>query len=63
MPNTDLETQVRIREALTRNEYARYIIAGFRSTMPTLVSVWDYLEDALNDAVIIAALIESGDAR
>jgi hypothetical protein len=58
MPNTDPETRARIQETITRNEYARHIIAGFRSTMPTLADVWNYLDDALNDVLILNALLD-----
>jgi hypothetical protein len=58
MSNTNPGTRARIQEAITRNEYARRIIAGFRSDMPTLATVWDYLEDALNDVLILDALLK-----
>lgn len=55
MPDTSQETRIQIQEAITRNEYARRIIAGFRSAMPTLADVWDYLDDALNDVLVLNA--------
>lgn len=47
--NTDLQ------EAITRNETARHIIAGFSATMPTLDDVWRHLDGALNDVLALSA--------
>jgi hypothetical protein len=58
MPSNDPETRTRIQETITRNEYARHIIAGFRSAMPTLADVWDYLDDALNDVLILNTFLD-----
>lgn len=57
MPNTPPRANIHLQEVDARNEYARRIIAGFRSAMPTLTYVWRYLEDALNDAVALATEI------
>lgn len=57
MPDMSRETRTLIQEANTRNEYACQIIAGFRSAMPTLADVWDDLQDALNDVLILNALL------
>lgn len=58
MPDTNPATRALIQEAITRNEYARHIIAGFRSDMPTLAAIWEYLDDALNDVLILGALLD-----
>src|SRR5579859_3181451 len=57
MPNNNPDTRIHILEAGTRNEYSRQIIAGFRSEMPTLANIWDYLEDALNDVLVSHVLL------
>jgi len=57
MTYTNPATHASIREAVTRNGYARQIIAGFRSAMPVMTPVWDYLEDALNDVLVLEALL------
>jgi hypothetical protein len=57
MPNTPPHANIRLQEVNTRNEYARRIIAGFRSAMPTVTEVWRYLEDALSDSLTLATEI------
>jgi hypothetical protein len=57
MPDTPQSIHIGLQEASTRNEYARRIIAGFRSAMPTLTDIWQYLEDALNDTLVLATEI------
>lgn len=57
MPDISRETRILIQEANTRNEYACQIIAGFRSAMPALAEIWDYLEDSLNDVRILDSLL------
>ena len=47
--NTDLQ------EAITRNETARRIVAGFSATMPTLDDIWRHLDGALNDVLALSA--------
>ena len=47
--NTDLQ------EAITRNETARRIVAGFSATTPTLGDIWRHLDGALNDVLTLAA--------
>jgi len=46
-------TGIRIEEVIIRNKMARQMLAGFRQSMPTLESVWRYLETAMNDAPAI----------
>lgn len=48
---------ISLQEVSTRNDYARHIIAGFASSMPALTDFWRYLQDALNDAVVLSAEI------
>jgi hypothetical protein len=55
MPNTPQRVDIDLEEVTTRNDTARHIIAGFATAMPTLADVWRYLEDALNDAPVLAA--------
>jgi len=57
MPDISSETRIHTQETITRNEYACRIIAGFRSAMPALAEIWDYLQDALNDVLILNALL------
>lgn len=54
MPDASPYIHVSLQEVSTRNEYARRIITGFRSAMPTLTDVWSYLEDVLSDALTLA---------
>jgi hypothetical protein len=56
MPDTSAGNPGLIPEVITRNEYARQIIAGFRQAMPALADIWDYLEDAINDVLILSTL-------
>lgn len=58
MPNTNPESRAHTQEALTRNEYACQLVAGFRSAMPAMAEIWDYLNDALNDVRVLDALIK-----
>jgi len=57
MTNASPYIYVRLQEVNTRNEYARRILTGFRSAMPTLTDVWRYLEDVLSDALMLATEI------
>jgi hypothetical protein len=57
MSNMSPENRVRIQEAVTRNEYACQIVAGFRSAMPALAETWDYLQDALGDVLVLDVLL------
>jgi hypothetical protein len=49
------------REVITRNDIARYIIAGFAAVTPTLAGAWRLVDTALAD--IPAALAALGRVR
>jgi hypothetical protein len=55
MPNTVPNTNIDLQEVSTRNDQARHIVAGFASAMPWLADIWEYLESALNDVLVLAA--------
>jgi hypothetical protein len=57
MPNTRPHTDINLQEVNTRNESARHIIAGFATAMPALTDIWQYLHDALLDALLLAGEI------
>ncbi len=55
MPNPVTYTNINLQEVNTRNDTARRIIAGFSSVMPALADIWQVIEDALNDALVLSA--------
>ena len=55
MPNTSPNINISLQEVSTRNDQARHIVAGFASAMPWLADIWEYLQSALNDVLILAA--------
>jgi hypothetical protein len=57
MPNTVPPVNISLREVSERNDNARHIIAGCASAMPTLADMWRYVQDALNDTVMLSAEI------
>jgi hypothetical protein len=57
MPNTDPHTHVNLQEVSARNDNARHIVAGCAAAMPTLTDMWRYLQDALDDALVLLAEI------
>jgi outer membrane murein-binding lipoprotein Lpp len=57
MPNTHPEPIINLQQISTRNTHARHIVAGCASALPTLAGMWHELDDALTDAVTLAAQI------
>ena len=55
MPNTVPNTNIDLQEISTRNSSARHIVAGFTAAMPTLTDIWQYLDQALDDALALSA--------
>lgn len=53
MPDPSRPGNIDLREIANRNDAARHIVAGFRTEMPTLAEIWRYVEDALDDALIL----------
>jgi hypothetical protein len=53
--NTPGNTRIDLQEVLARNDTASDITAGFSTAMPTLATVWHYIETALADTVMLAA--------
>ncbi len=53
MPDPSQPGNIALREIANRNDAARHIVAGFRTEMPTLAEIWRYVEDALDDALIL----------
>jgi len=57
MPNIVPLTNTDLQEFSARNDNARHIINGCASAMPTLAGMWQYLQEALNDAHTLTAEI------
>jgi ABC-type transporter Mla subunit MlaD len=57
MPNIVPLTNTDLHELNARNDNARHIIDGCASAMPTLADMWQYLQEALNDAHTLTAEI------
>lgn len=57
MTDTPGNTRIDLQEVYARNGMARDIIAGFSAEMPTLATVWSYLDIALADTLALATQI------
>ena len=57
MPNTVPHITINLQEISDRNSNARHIVTGCAAAMPTLGSMWQHLDDALNDAIALSAQI------
>ncbi len=57
MPNIHPEPITDLQQISTRNTHARHIVAGCASALPTLADMWQELDDALSDAVVLAAQV------
>jgi hypothetical protein len=57
MPNINPHITINLQEVSDRNSNARHIVAGCAAALPTLGNMWQYLEDALNDASALSAEI------
>ena len=53
MPNTHPNPEIDLHQINTRNDHARHIVAGCASALPTLADMWQDLDDALTDAVVL----------
>jgi len=52
-PSPDIDLQ----QINARNDPARHIVAGCAAALPTLADLWRPVDDALNDAVLLSALV------
>ena len=52
-PNPEIDLQ----QINARNDQARHIAAGCASALPALADMWRPIDDALNDAVLLSALV------
>lgn len=59
MSNTRPHIHIELREVSTRNDTARRVIAGFSTALPTLAEVWQYLDRALSDVILLSSEIVS----
>jgi hypothetical protein len=57
MPDTRPTAPIDLQQISTRNTYARHIVAGCASTLPTLADMWAELHDALRDTAALAAQV------
>jgi hypothetical protein len=57
MSQTSQNPDIDLQRISTRNTYARNIVAGFASVLPTLADWWKALTDALNDTTALAAQV------
>jgi hypothetical protein len=57
MPNTNPHINIDLEEVTATNDTARHIVAGFATASPTLASIWQYLENTLNDVPALTAEI------
>ncbi len=57
MPDTHPESITHPQQISTRNTHARHIVAGCASALPALAGMWQELDDALSDAVVLAAQV------
>jgi hypothetical protein len=52
-PSPDIDLQ----QINARNDQAHHIVAGCAAALPTLADLWRPVDDALNDAVLLSALV------
>ena len=57
MPNTHPNPEIDLQQINARNDQARHIMAGCASAMPDLADLWRPVDHALNDAVLLSALV------
>ncbi len=55
MPDTHQNASIDLQLISVRNEHAHQIVAGFASSIPALSYFWRYLDNALDDAVVLSA--------
>jgi hypothetical protein len=54
MPNTNQYIRIDLKRVSARNDTAHRIITGLRSATPTLAEVWQYLDSALDDLILLS---------
>jgi hypothetical protein len=57
MPQTNPDAITDLPQINTRNDQARDIVAGCALAMPMLADLWRHVDDSLNDAVLLSALV------
>ncbi len=57
MPHTHPNPEIDLQHINARNYQARHIAAGCAAALPTLADLWRPVDDALNDAVLLSALV------
>jgi len=57
MPHTDPNPEIDLQQINARNDTARGIAAYCASAMPALADLWRPVDNALNDAVLLSALV------
>jgi len=57
MTNTNPKPDINLAQISTRNTHARHIVLGCASALPALAAMWQELDDALSDAVLLSALV------
>src|SRR6266851_7405045 len=57
MPHTHPNPEIDLQQINARNDQARHIVAGCAAALPTLADLWRPVDDALNDAVLLSALV------
>ena len=55
MTDTSGPTRIDLQEVHARNRTARDIVAGFSAEMPTLATIWHYIQTALADTITLTA--------
>jgi hypothetical protein len=57
MSDTRQNVSIDLPQISTRNAHARHIVAGCAAALPTLADMWQDLDDALSDVIILAAQV------
>jgi hypothetical protein len=57
MTHTSPNTGIDLQQINARNDQARHVVAGCASAMPTLAALWQPVDDALSDAILLSALV------
>jgi hypothetical protein len=57
MPHTNPNHEIDLQQINARNDRARALAAHWASAMPDLGDLWRPVDDALNDAVLLSALV------
>ena len=57
MPHANPNPEIDLHQINARNDQARHIVAGCASAVQTLADMWQAVDDALSDAVLLSALV------